>query len=189
MLGLQSQEIFQTVREEYLAYLRQAIDAANQSRPDFATELALRVNGEHEHERLLLVRIDMVWSENGETQLANAELNSPSEGSGVESGGFMFDGIMIKWRRFRWHACVVELAPLDDSPTSIWEWFDRWFDIDDTKPLDADGLSEVIHGISGFEVTDRTCRFIIDFGSAPVMVVADLIRACGRAGAHEVSFS
>ncbi len=48
MSGLQSQEIFQTVREEYLAHLRQAIDTAKLSRPDLVTELALRVNGEHE---------------------------------------------------------------------------------------------------------------------------------------------
>jgi hypothetical protein len=189
MSGLQSQEIFQTVREEYLSHLRQAIDNAKLSRPDLVTELALRVNGEHEQERLLLVRIDMVWNEDGETHLANAELDRPSEGSSLESGDFLFDGITVQWRRFRWHACVVELAALDDSLTPIWEWFDHWFDIDDAKPLGSDGLSEVIHGISGFEVADRTCRLLIDFGSAPVSVVAELLRACGRAGAHAVSFS
>jgi hypothetical protein len=189
MSGLQSQEIFQTVREEYLAHLRQAIDTAKLSRPDLVAELALRVNGEHEHERLLLVRIDMVWNEDGETQLANAELDSLSEACGLENGDFLFDGIMVQWRRFRWHACLVELVPLDDSLTPIWEWFDRWFDVDETKALGADGLSGVIHGISGFEMADRTCRLMIDFGSAPVSVVAELLRACGRAGANAVSFS
>jgi hypothetical protein len=69
------------------------------------------------------------------------------------------------------------------------EWFDRWFDIDDTKPSGADGLSEVMHGISGFEGANRTCRLLIDFGSAPVSVVADLLRASGRDGADAVSFS
>jgi hypothetical protein len=137
----------------------------------------------------MLNRIDMVWREHGETQLANAEFDSITdndESRASEIGNVQFEGITVRWLSFRWHTCAVKLTPPPTTWVPIWAWFDDWFDIDDQKPVDIHGLGEVVHSVSRIEERDGSCQFVVDLGSAPVSTVVELLRACRNAGAHTV---
>jgi hypothetical protein len=89
-----------------------------------------------------------------------------------------------------WDACRVRArGPRDPLQRETADWFWRWFDAKDTKAPDEKGFRDVIHALSFGAYQDGTLTFDVDFGSAPVDALDDLLRSLRRASASSVELS
>ncbi len=169
-------------RNEYQMHLKQAAIAERLKNPNLVTELAMRINGESWDERLLLVRIDIVSGDPDKPELINVESHAVEAMPRDTPSELVIDGVIVKVARFRWDRCVVKLNPGPTSWSPIWKWFDSWFDIEGRHQPDDDGFESVIHAFSPPEPTaDGSIVLTIDFGSAPITCVTELIKSCRSA--------
>jgi len=185
---MQDQEfasLLEAMRDGYIAHLIEIARLQRSEKAEIVTELALRLNGESADERLLLVRVDMAWKENEEACLANAELNPLGGQDASVPASFVHDEYVVTVLPFRWHACLVTLRPAPQFWEPIWSWFEHWFDVEETRPPDPDGLTGVVHRLSLHQGREA-CQIEIDFGSAPVAAVVGLLNACAAAGSASV---
>ena len=187
MLNSPFERFLGTCRKRYMAHLAQATLAAREQHPDVVTELALRLNCETENERFALVRIDLAWTEDNTTELANAELD-PLEGPNTqERHRFSCRGIEVAAQPFGWHACSITLTPTPHSWEAIWRWFDDWFDIEERRPPDDAGFGGVVHRLSKLDIHEGSCQLLVDFGSAPVSAVTELLAGCRSGGVESAT--
>lgn len=181
------ERLLEQCRNEYQVYLRKAVSAERLKHPNLVTELAMRINGDNWDERLLLVRIDMVWGDPDKPELMNAESHPVEVRVGEVALESVIGDMPVVLTKFRWDYCAVSLHPVPDSWLPIWQWFDSWFDPDGRHQPDDDGFEGVIHAISQPEFdADGNTDFIVDFGSAPSTCVTELIESCSRAGVREM---
>src|SRR5262249_32000073 len=73
---------------------------------------------------------------------------------------------------------------VDWSP--LCTWFERWFDVEDTRQPDDDGLNGVIHFLSDPEYKGAATVFQVDFGSAPEEAFEELLDALRDSGATKI---
>ncbi|MGF1552878.1 MAG: hypothetical protein ACFBWO_10310 [Paracoccaceae bacterium] len=89
---------------------------------------------------------------------------------------------------FRWDAAAVsvEAGALEAEPswTPLRRWFLEWFQsrFSDEAP-DLDGA---LHSLAGPETTPYGWRFEVDFGSAPVETLSDMIGAFAETGVARI---
>lgn len=99
----------------------------------------------------------------------------------VEPGGF---AAVVS--PFRWDAAdiLIETAQSQPNWAPLRHWFLEWFQsrFSDVAP-DLDGA---VHSLSGPEDVAGGWRVRVDFGSAPVQCVADLIAAFAETGAARI---
>ncbi|MCR9062223.1 MAG: hypothetical protein NXI02_33230 [Rhodobacteraceae bacterium] len=83
-----------------------------------------------------------------------------------------------------WDCMIFRLSPArsDEDWTWLSSWFMRWFDADDQKQKDSDGLYRVVHFISDPEPEEGASRFFVDFGSAETGAFMDLLDRVSEQG-------
>jgi hypothetical protein len=88
---------------------------------------------------------------------------------------------------FGWDYAEVS-ARFDSSPDAreLSPWFMAWFDPEDDRPAQENGLYGVVHFMSDPEVSDSTIRFTVDFGSAPVDAFFELMEKLVKIGALRI---
>jgi hypothetical protein len=65
----------------------------------------------------------------------------------------------------------------------------RWLDIDDKLTQDENGLQGVIHSITREDYADGSTLLTVDFGSAPVEALREILDLAYAAGSTHVSVS
>lgn len=131
-----------------------------------------------------LYRADMVTSEGG--QVAVHELVTDTFLQFTPFGVEMADHVTAAVHPFLWsevelHANTVLL------PEPVESWALRWLDLDDAHPQDEDGLQGVIHSVLRDDGADGSTLITVDFGSAPVDALKELIELAYACGASHVS--
>jgi hypothetical protein len=182
-------QILEQIRSHYLARLRQAVaDHASDGILTVVPEAALRG-----HDGKLLrrgqppmpVRVDLIT-------LVNEQVR---DGMTIESETMPgFPPFSLRWkhqlpvdiRPFPWNACSVQITNAADNLAPLMEWFDRWFDAEETLTPGEDGLLGVIHSMTVERPTDGQARLMIDFGSAPIDAFQELIDAIFSVAAQSV---
>lgn len=96
-------------------------------------------------------------------------------------------GLRVLLHPFVWNAIefVSHATPSDLS--LLTRWVNRWLDFGDTKPQDNDGLSGVVHSVTFPVAKDKSWSFSVDFGSAPVEALEELLDTLPRLGITSVS--
>jgi hypothetical protein len=84
--------------------------------------------------------------------------------------------LSIEIHRLCWDYMQFEI-PLDCTPDWEWlrDWFMKWFDAQEVRVADVDGLLGVVHFASDPEIENGTARFFVDFGSAGDDALADFL--------------
>lgn len=101
--------------------------------------------------------------------------------------GFERDGARCAFGPFSWSDCHVQARLAGDRwDPALRTWTTRWLDLAETNAADADGLRGVIHGVRDVERDGDLLRFAVDFGSAGVESVLELMDALVDAGASLV---
>ena len=97
--------------------------------------------------------------------------------------------LVVHLHPIRWN-CVDFLVDqmLADSG-ELQQWCSKWLDIDETGPLDEHGLLGAIHSVTAPEPQENGVSFSVDFGSAPVDAVNELLSVLRRLGATVVRIS
>ena len=81
----------------------------------------------------------------------------------------------------RWDSVVLHHDSPEPLTTGIREWFDRWFDPDDKRHDPSAKLGCVIHSLSV-----KTDQVEVDFGTAQIDAMLDLLQLLERAGSTRV---
>jgi hypothetical protein len=180
-------QILEQIRAHYLARLRQAIeDQSSDGILHVVHEAALRdTSGEllRRGDPPAPVRVDLVTLINGQIR----------DGSNIESETMPgFAPLTLRWRHelpvkispFPWNACPVQWPETVSHVASIVDWFEHWFDPEETRRPGDSGLLGVVHSIAKTPAAPGTIRLLIDLGSAPVEAFEELIEALHASGAQ-----
>jgi len=171
------------VRERYLQALLEALT-------DFMAEhepAAAEVMFELERDEPLpyrLYRADMATSVDGQARVH--DLNPSTHLSFEPFGIDWSDHATVAVSPFTWNDVGLHFnIRLPAEP--IEQWALRWLDLEDAFEQDEHGLQSVIHSIVREDGDDGSTLLNIDFGSAPVEALAELIELGMQMGASHVS--
>jgi hypothetical protein len=87
---------------------------------------------------------------------------------------------------FVWNGLEFVARDQPDNLTALSEWVERWLDVNDTRHSDPDGLAGIIHSTTFPVVDQHGWSFSVDFGSAPVDAVRDLLLTLNAGGVTEL---
>jgi hypothetical protein len=126
-----------------------------------------------------LYRADMAANVSGEAKLqeVNASTHLSFKPFKLDTGG----SLVATLHPVVWNDVGIKTnVRLPDA--LIEDWAMQWLDMDDHHAQDENGLQGVIHSISRDDTGDEGTELTVDFGSAPVGALNDLIeilRTCG----------
>jgi len=97
-------------------------------------------------------------------------------------------GLPTRLAPFHWDGCHIRAAGIrqETNWAHVRGWFDRWFDGEDSRQPDGDGLCGVIHFLSDPEHDGGTTSFEVDFGSAPEEAFEEFLDALRDSGATRI---
>jgi hypothetical protein len=183
-------QLLDDIRHRYLTQFRRIISQVRRERMEAWVEPACRDEDgalAREGPLGLPMRLDLAAVADGEVKSAIR----------VDSDSLLtFEPIDFEWSAqiparlapFYWDDCHVQVTgihhPADWS--HLQSWFEKWFDAEDTHPLNSDGFSEVIHFLSDPKAEGAATIFQIDFGSAPVEAFEELLDALRCSGATKI---
>ena len=123
--------------------------------------------------------MDIVCRENGEFRLfaAAAEQLGEWQSFTVEQRRGGAAGATAVIAPFCWEDCAFVAEGSLEDWQAVLDWWNRWYDPDDNRPPDADGLAGVVHFMSEPVETEEGIEFSVDFGSAPAQAFMDLLTA------------
>lgn len=96
-------------------------------------------------------------------------------------------GVVVSLQSFGWDDCPVSFSHADFPWGDLQEWIALHIDRHGQFPADASGLHGVIHSVSPPETRGARHYLYVDFGSAPVDAVTDLIELLTTRGATRVT--
>jgi hypothetical protein len=182
-------QILEQIRLHYVSRLKQAIaDHPAEGIMQMVPEAAIRgKNGEllRRGNPPAPVRVDLITLLNGEVR----------DGLTIDSETMPgFPPFSLQWKHempvqispFPWNACPVRTASRNVNFDKLLEWFELWFDPEETKAPGDDGLLGVVHNLISQPIELDEIRLLIDFGSAPIEAFEDLIDALHSAGAKQL---
>ena len=98
------------------------------------------------------------------------------------------DHLRVHLKPFQWNSCPVELTSDRDfgELAPLVSWFEKWFNEREKSDKPFFG---VLHALSDpvLESGGNSLEFDVDFGSAPVEALEELVDACQMVGATAVS--
>jgi hypothetical protein len=183
-------QLLDDIRDRYLAEFRDCIAHVRQNGMEAICEAAYRdEDGALAREGTLKfpMRLDVVGVADGkakDTIRVDSDSMLSFEPIDFEWSG----GLPTRLAPFHWDGCHVRA-------TGIWKatdwphlrgWFDRWFDGEDARQPDADGLCGVIHFLSDPKQEAAATVFEVDFGSAPVEAFEEFLDALRDSGATKI---
>jgi hypothetical protein len=104
--------------------------------------------------------------------------------------GLELDGARIGFGRFSWNDCRVQVRIAADAwDAPLRAWIATSMDLEDTREADRWGLSNVTHSVTELAHDGEVLRFTVDFGSAGIDALLELMSALVKAGASVVVFA
>jgi len=88
----------------------------------------------------------------------------------------------VKISPFPWNACPVQFETRSENIQPILDWFDRWFDPEESKIAGDDGLFSVVHSVTKTPTQPGFIRLLVDLGSAPIEAFQEMIDALHAMG-------
>jgi hypothetical protein len=175
-------DLLKTIRGHYVDFLRVAV-RQKRSLDSVAVGLQLAIgDGSNPHNSRfnLPFRVDMLMGSAKEPRIFRVEHDKRVDFEPIAAE--IAESLTIAIEPFSWDSCDV-LANGDSKDWQLpLEWFERWFDRDDQKPQDADGIAPVIHEMTEPQTTELGIAFTVDFGAAPIDAFVDLMLTLHKKG-------
>ncbi len=141
--------------------------------PDGVTEMLMELDFPAPDEIYRHYRIDMATQHREQFKFAEFTLDKPFlHAPFVEQRG----SAVVEVQPFPWNKCVVEVLTDRIDRGAVIAWATHWIDVEDLRPHDADGLLGVIHNITPPSYPGGKLTYVVDFGTAPVQAVLELIQ-------------
>jgi len=178
-------ELLAAVRNSYAERLAAAIAGSPGAYPEPAyrtADGALALEGELS----LPCRTDLIPTQGAH---AGASLTVDSETQlQFEALSFAVPPAEVHLSPFTWDWVTLEVVGLSSAQasTSVSQWFERWFDGEDTNSPTAEGLYGVVHFLSDPEISGHSVVYHLDMGSSSEAALEDLLSCLANAGAIEV---
>lgn len=174
-------EMLTSLRSAHVRYLPGLVSRLRTQNPDVLPEGLVEVDDDRVFGGLL--RFDAIVKGPKVHDLQVAVLPNVPHGMSVDVNDTPCAVI-----RFSWNECRVQ-ARVDDERwrVALQTWLTTWLDPDDQNPVDMLGLSNVVHAVRDAIVVDGMLSFTVDFGSAPIECVGELIGALVQGGASFVA--
>ncbi len=178
-------ELLRKERSQYLMTFQLGLDQNKTAKS--AIEVMLQITADenrHLPEVYQLNRYDLInVNAEGKYDLTEFNLDKDSVFKFQEQV-YDINGMTVKVRPFVWNGCELTL---DKKPTETFEgWARKWIDVNDNKPVGADGLQNVIHSVTFPEEGNGKWTTSIDFGSAPINAFNELLKTLSGQGVKTV---
>ena len=160
-------------RDRYVAYFDASLAEARSQNPESASELLIAINNEAMPYPYRYLRVDLIGKlPDGSDRVYELWLDPAPD---AEGRGFDLGPVKIEMYPFTW--CSVQLAfdrPLPDM-AKLEALLTQLLDIDDSRSNSGTALANAIHSVSQIETNGELWYLTIDFGTAPVDALLDLI--------------
>jgi hypothetical protein len=175
------EEIFEAVRNHYVSGYREVLAESRQEAPG-VPEVLLEIEGEGP-EIYRYYRIDFTTGDAEDPELIeiNGETHLEFEPVEVEH-----KGVDISVSPLVWNGVEFSVRPELRDDARIQAWALRWIDVEEGAEEDDDGLGAYIHTIGAPESAAGVTLFSVDFGSAPIASVFELLDALRESGARSI---
>jgi len=171
--------IVDEVREHYLNGLQEAVAEFKQEYPQAATELLLEV-GRSSTYGFRLYRMDM--AANVDVKFEMRECNLLNYVNFFPLSLKPLQGLSLKLSPFTWNG--VDFSIDATVPSILLEqWALRWLNVDDVQENNERGFQSVIHSLTEPMTAAGWTMFSVDFGSAPLVAVEELLKLLAGSGA------
>lgn len=177
--------VTEQVRQHYLRALLSSFAEYKSLRQPSSLEVLLEVQRE-EPRAFRLYRVDMASNVNGETHLqeVNPGTHLRFEPFSVE----MNNAIVVEVHPMNWNGVEVH-ANIQVKSAAIETWALKWLDLEDLHAQDENGLQGVIHSVTMQDTEPGSSRIAVDWGSAPLTALEELIQVLSGSGATNVRLS
>jgi hypothetical protein len=120
-----------------------------------------------------LYRPDHLKVVKGEYRIVEFQLDRPFEHAPFQERR---GDCLIEVLPFEWNRCIIQVLCERFDREALETWAHHWMDTEDSRPRDAEGFQNAIHHISPPSYPLGKLTFSIDFGTAPVRAVMELIQ-------------
>ncbi len=172
--------VLEAGRSHYLQQYRAAVARYREEFTPSAPEVTIERTGSNEPRPYSYYRLDLASGAVSPPNLTEVNVDphtrlaptvfEPRPGLRVTLSSFVWNGVEF----------VADAPPAD--PSCIASWVEHWLDLNDARPTDADGLAGVVHSVTCPSVDAIGWSFSVDFGSAPVDAVRELLECLHDAG-------
>ncbi|MCP5270134.1 MAG: hypothetical protein H6932_02775 [Burkholderiaceae bacterium] len=171
------------VRERYVEAMLESISAFMDEFQPSAPEVLFEIQRD-EALPFRLYRADVAANVEGQPKLRDV---NPSTHLSFEPFGIELDeGVTAAIHPFVWNDVGIQFNTALPAER-IEEWAMRWLDPEDRFTQDEHGLQGVIHSIVHEKGVGGDTNLNIDFGSAPVEALSELMELAVNAGASHMS--
>jgi hypothetical protein len=177
--------VAEQVRKHYLNALLASFKEYKKSRQPSSLEVMFELQRETPLP-FRLYRADMASNTNGEpgVQEVNTITHLSFEPFSVE---FNF-GLSVEVHPMHWNDVEVH-ANAQIEAAAFEEWALKWLDLEDEHATDMEGLQGVIHAITIQESEVGSSRVALDWGSAPMAAMEELLQLLHAKGATTARLS
>ena len=182
-MSINLEELLGKVRDHYLTGYRRAIGSYRERFTPGGPEVLLETD-----QSAPLVyryyRMDLASGSTNPPDMTEVNLDSHLE---FEPLTFDHDGLEVRLTPVVWNGveCRVEPALAHDADLQAWAL--RWVDPEERAVPDSDGLGAYVHSVTVPRSDATGTTFSIDFGSAPVQSVLELLSVLRKAGVRSVA--
>jgi len=173
-------------RDRYLAFFRKGIRARRETQPSATPELLLLPDGNEQLPDLYrLYRMDLIWkNEQDQHRMNEFNLDPLPEMPAVLEGSV--GNMSVVFYPVVWNAFEFRFPNIESDWAEFDRWYQKWLNLDDTNFRDSDGLSGVVHHAARPQIEGEMLVIPVDFGSAPVNAVIELLQVLATAGVQKV---
>ena len=183
-------QLLDGIRERYLTQFRETISEVHEAGMEAWAEAAWRKEDgslAREGALSLPLRLDVIAVADGEPK-DRLRVDSKTLLSFAPIDFEWAGGLPIRLAPFAWDACDIRAfgIPKASDWSHVREWFDRWFDGEDTRSADEHGLYGVIHFLSDPKREGSATIIQVDFGSAFEEAFEELLDVLRDSGATKI---
>lgn len=175
-------QILEDVREHYLDALQKSLSDLKQKHSSVAAELLLEIGRETAY-AFRLYRVDMATTVDGVPKMCECNLSNYLNFS--PRTFTLYPGLSLALSPIAWNGVeiMIDMVP---PLAALEQWTLRWLDVNDTHEDDERGYQSVIHSVTAPTTADGWTTFSVDFGSAPVVAVQELLQLLAEIGTTTV---
>lgn len=178
-------ELLDAIRSHYLSKYRESIQSYRTQFERSGVEVLLEMRGE----KPLVYRYYRVDLASGSVQPPNFTDVNPSTHLHFERTALQHGGLSVVVTPLVWNGVRFRVQPALASDGPVAEWALKWIDPEEQASPDGDGLGAYVHNVTLPSLEPGATEFSVDFGSAPVACVLDLLDRLQTAGAANVELS
>lgn len=176
-------EELEAIRERYVRFYLDTLREFQIKGKEVGSELQVQIDSRAAHEFYMnRARIDLV--EVDSLQSGEVYCKSVKPGQRLYTP---FSGLSIELLECAWYGIEFQCGTFSQDDSAFHEWFCKWYDFSDEGTAVEAGLSGLIHFATTIKELDTVGVFSVDFGSAPVESLLELLTVFQAQGIDKIS--